>query len=187
MGESRIYDHVVVYFHPNSPSCQPVPMRNPISIHDVATGRSILIDPDTGEQVTLDDDRLEPALHTLDEGGHGGVLRAFARACVLALDTPHTKPIAQILACPDDPEARERLRTRYRGTSMAASAVGLAHGAPNAAALMAAYALVEEEPLGAALMASRMARLFAGMKGGDAARNAAHQAQIDWLLENWPG
>jgi hypothetical protein len=159
-------------------------MKNRVTFFDARTGRPVIHDIATGDEVSLRQEELAGLLECLAASGEKDLLRAFARECVLQANNPPHAGVAVILGCKE--ENRANLREQLRSVAMATSAIGLPRGYPAAARYMAAYATLEEKAIDAARGAAHMARLHAELKGGASGLEAALREQIDFLLDRWP-
>ena len=167
-------------------------------LFDLQEGRAIAAEED-GTEAPLGLDRLDALLTHLAAEGHHALLRRFA--VWTAATVPEAKGAGPLLeaaradataweattaADPPDVSALKAARDRVAGAAMAASAVGLRHGAANAAAFLAAYEAAQPDPRAAAGGAARMVRLHAELAADGAAPVAVTQQQLDWLLDHLP-
>ena len=154
-------------------------------IYDADEGRALVVGADGDAPLGLV--RLGPLLAHVRGAGREAALRQFAADVAGGLRWADADLVeaawraARGEATADDLAA---VREQKRGVATAASAIGLRHGAANAASFMSAYEACAPDAYAAAAGASRMAVLFAELHGDDAAETT--RAHIDRLLDALP-
>jgi hypothetical protein len=178
-----------------------------IYIYDTDRHKIIMIDSETGEQVSEQDDKVTSLLKYLEEEGRPVILRKFAVWCAHQMNNK-LKPIQKkILDLADkavnqetDTESLKELYEETEGAAVATDSVGLRQGDENAPAYLAARECINPDPLEGAIQAARFHRLWAEMKEQDeeienvalqeikadtqkSAIQQVEQQQIDYLLD----
>ncbi|MFM1889367.1 MAG: hypothetical protein RLZZ565_124 [Planctomycetota bacterium] len=108
--------------------------------------------------------QLEPMLEEVQSEQGTAAVWAFGIACLDPLRGLHhllPKLIDEASHGFTDPARRRRVRRSFAGAAGGASAIGLKHGLPDAAAFLAGFHLLEERPLRAVAKACAHARLAA--------------------------
>ncbi|MGA0173695.1 MAG: hypothetical protein ACO3NL_08630, partial [Phycisphaerales bacterium] len=108
------------------------------------------------------DGQLEPLLEQVQSEQGTASVWAFGLACLDPLRGLHhllPKLIDEASHGFTDPARRRRVRRSFAGAAGGASAIGLKHGLPDAAAFLAGFHLFEECPLRAVAKACSYARL----------------------------
>lgn len=108
--------------------------------------------------------QLEPMLEQVRSEQGMAAVWAFGVACLDPLrGLHHLLPtlIDEASHGVTDPERRRRVRRSFAGAAGGASAIGLKHGLPDAAAFLAGFHLLEKRPLRAVAEACSYARLAA--------------------------
>ena len=142
-------------------------------------GRSVPLDEK--DEVPLGFDRLQGLLAHLQDRGMDCALHRFAAGVAPGLVTVAPPAAAVLISAAKRGEAADftALRKTYASAAQAAGAIGLRHGAANAAALLTAYAACHPDAHTAATETSRMARLYAELSGG--VPESVTQAHLDVL------
>lgn len=142
-----------------------------IYVYDNKSHKIIMIDGETGEEVTKEDDQVTSILKHLYKKDKTALLRKFAVWCAHQIND-ELKPIQQKMlnlaedAIYDDIE-NEALAELYReteGTAVATDTVGLRQGLKSAPAYLAARECINPDVLEGAIQAARFHRLWAEMK-----------------------
>lgn len=142
-----------------------------IYIYDTEHHKIIVIDGETGDRVTEEDDRVTSFLKYLNEQDEPILLRRFAVWCARQINDeikPIQKKILDLAEKAIRQEADEgSLRDLYsetEGTAVATDTTGLMQGNENAPAYLAARESINPNPLDGAIQAARFHRLWAEMQ-----------------------
>lgn len=142
-----------------------------IYIYDTDRHKIIMINGETGEQVTEDDDQVTSFLKYLYEEGRPTLLRKFSVWCARQINNK-LKPIQKkILDLAEkaiqqqaDTKALQELYEETEGTAVATDTIGLRQGNENAPAYLSARECINPNPLEGAIQAARFHRLWAEMQ-----------------------
>ena len=116
--------------------------------------------------------RRTELIEALRTNGRDADLRQFAVWCARQADLSGTDSDELVEAADQFASAEVSLaemmdvRNRHSGKVMAASVVGLNHGAANAAAFLSAWQTTRQNAVEAATQSARMAAIWKGMKTG---------------------
>lgn len=111
--------------------------------------------------------QLEPMLERLQSEQGASAMWAFGVACLDPLRDTHDllpKLVEEASHGFTDPGRRQQVRRSFAGMAGGASAIGLKHGMPNAAAFLAGFHLLEECPRRGVAAACAYARLAAAFR-----------------------
>lgn len=181
------------------------PKRNHIYKYDKKRKKVIIIDPETGEEIRRQDDKLTAMLDYLNERNQDAALRKFAIWCAKQPEVKW-KPIMQKLlrmaedAVYEDIEKSElkKVYEETEGEAISTDSVGLQQGNLSAPAFLAVRACINPDAYEAAQEASRYHKLWVEMEykhrnddlstddAEEVNKNTLEQvnrAQIDYLLE----
>jgi hypothetical protein len=142
-----------------------------IYIYDTERQKIIMIDGETGEKVTEENDQVTSILKYLNDEGRTTLLRKFAIWCAQQINDK-LKPIQKkILDLAEkavreeaDKESLKELYEETEGTAIATDTVGLRQGSESAPAYLAARECINPDPLEGAIQAARYQRLWAEMQ-----------------------
>ncbi|MDZ7681824.1 MAG: hypothetical protein U5J63_08990 [Fodinibius sp.] len=178
-----------------------------IYIYDSDRHKIIMIDSETGEQVSEEDDKVTSLLKYFEQEDRQVQLRKFAVWCAQQMNDK-LKPIQKkILDLADkaiqqkaDTSSLRELYEETEGAAVATDSVGLRQGDENAPAYLAARECINPDPIEGAIQAARFHRLWAEMKDQNkemenvalqeikaetskSAIQQVEQQQIDYLLD----
>lgn len=179
--------------------------RNHIYVYDESSHKIIVIDGETGEEISQNDDRVTSILNFLKGKGELDKLRKFAVWCAHQTNKK-IKPIqAKMFDLAEraiynkaDFDQLKRLYDETEGTAIATDTVGLQHGSSSAPAFLASRECINPDAYEGALQAARFHRLWADLKeqeeespylkevevsASEQTVREAEQAQIDYLLD----
>lgn len=142
-----------------------------IYIYDDKSHKIIMIDGETGEEITQEDDQVTSILKHLRQQGKADLLRKFAVWCAHQINN-ELKPLQKKMldlaedAIHNDVDTSElaSLYGETEGTAIATDTVGLRQGMESAPAYLAARECVNPDELEGAIQAARFHRIWAEMK-----------------------
>lgn len=141
-----------------------------IYIYDTEHQKIIVIDGETGDRITEEDDQVTSLLKYLHQEENTILLRKFAVWCARQINDelkPIQKKILDLAEKAIQKETGEKaLRELYEeteGTAIATDTTGLMQGNENAPAYLAARESINPDPLEGAIQAARFHRLWAEM------------------------
>lgn len=144
--------------------------QNLIYVYDDKHHKIIMINGETGEEVTQEDDQVTSILKYLNDQQEAALLRKFAVWCAHQINE-ELKPLQKkIMNLAEDAihsdvgdEELVKLYKETEGTAIATDTVGLRQGSPNAPAYLAVRECVNPNVLEGAIQAARFHRIWAEM------------------------